>query len=134
MATSISRPVKKFTDIDLNFNAHPVTGDLITLKDEEAIKRAVRNLVLTMNFERPFHSEIGSPVKKLLFEPYDPILNSVLKQAIVDVITNFEPRVVSLDVDIVPSPDENELLVTISFLIVNTSRQITVNLILERSR
>ena len=64
---------RTFSDIDLNFIPHPVTGDIVKKYDESAIKAAIRNLVLTSNYERPFHSEIGSQLRNLLFVPMSPI-------------------------------------------------------------
>ena len=91
---------RQFTDLDLNFTPHPVTGDVGFKVDENAIKQAVKNLVLTQNFERPFHSEIGSSLRSLLFEPATPMTKEILRKTISDTITNFEPRVELIGVDI----------------------------------
>ena len=69
----MARNTRTFTDLDLNFFAHPVTKDVTTKIDEQAIKSSVRNLILTSNYEKPFHPEIGSPLKSLLFEPATPL-------------------------------------------------------------
>jgi phage baseplate assembly protein W len=89
---------------------------------------------MTANYERPFHSEIGSPIKKLLFEPVTPMLEVMLRRAIMDTIDNFEPRVQVLDVIVVVSEDEYEVSVTIEFQIVNTNQPLTLDLVLERTR
>jgi phage baseplate assembly protein W len=130
----MARNTRTFSDLDLNFTAHPVTKDITRKYDEEAIKAAVKNLVLTQNYERPFHSEIGSQIRGLLFEPATPMLNIMLKRAITDTITNFEPRVRLNDVLVRVSPDNNEVYVSINFTIVNTTRPVTVDLILTRTR
>ena len=125
---------RTFADLDLNFTMHPVTHDIVRKFDEEAIKASVKNLVLTQNYERPFHSEIGSQIRGLLFEPATPMLNVMLKRAITDTIINFEPRVKLNDVLVTVSPDNNEVYVSIQYMIVNTTRPQTVDLILTRTR
>jgi phage baseplate assembly protein W len=130
----MARNTRIFSDLDLNFTAHPVTKDISRRYDETAIKTSLKNLILTRNFERPFHSEIGSPINALLFEPASPMLNITLQRAIVDVVNNFEPRVDLLDVNVLSSPDENSLYVTITFKIVNTQQPLTLDLTLERTR
>jgi len=133
MATATKRQ-RTFSDLDLNFTAHPVTGDVARLYDENAIKRSVRNLLQTNNFERPFHSEIGSQIRALLFEPASPVLNTMLKRVIVDTITTFEPRVVVNSVTVSSNADNNSLNVTLIFTIVNTVNPVTMNVVLQRTR
>ena len=130
----MARNTRTFSDLDLNFTKHPVTKDVVRKFDEEAIKASVKNLVLTQNYERPFHSEIGSQIRGLLFEPATPLLNVMLKRAISDTIINFEPRVRLNEVLVAVSPDNNEVYVTINFTIVNTTRPVSVDLILTRTR
>jgi phage baseplate assembly protein W len=102
--------------------------------DENAVKASVKNLVLTQHFERPFHSNIGSPINSLLFDLASPLLTVTLKRAITDLINNHEPRVNLLDVIVNLSPDNNSVYVTIEFSILNTQRPITIDLVLERTR
>lgn len=130
----MARNTRIFSDLDFNFTAHPVTGDVVRRYDEDAVKAALKNLILTRNFERPFHSEIGSPIRALLFEPATPMLGVVLKQAIIDVINNFEPRVNLIDVYTDVDSDSNSIDVSIQFKIVNTERPLTLDLTLERTR
>lgn len=130
----MSKNSRTFTDIDLNFTAHPVTGDVTKRIDVEAIKTAVKNLVLTSNYERPFHPEIGSQVRGLLFEPASPVTSRLIEKAISQAILNFEPRAQLLGVQSKFSPDNNSVYVTIQFAIVNTSAVQTVNFTLERTR
>ena len=126
--------LQRFKDIDLTFEPHPSTGDLTVLRDDFAIKNAVKNLVLTRHYERPFHSEIGSNVNKMLFENANPGIVSLLRQEISDVINNFEPRVDIQDIQILFSPDFNAIKVTIVFVIRNTTRPLTVQFTLNRTR
>ena len=130
----MARNTRTFTDLDLNFLAHPVTKDVTTKTDEQAIKASVRNLILTSNYEKPFHPEIGSPIKSLMFEPATPILPVLIEKAIHQTIDNYEPRVNLTKVTANLSPDTNSIYVTIEFVIVNTSVPQIVNLILNRTR
>lgn len=125
---------RQFADLDLNFTPHPVTGDVGFKKDVNAVKQAVKNLVLTQNFERPFHSEIGSSLRSLLFEPATPMTKEILRKTISDTITNFEPRVELIDVEIRYKLDDTAVDVRVIFKIVNTFTPIDVNLTLERTR
>ena len=130
----MARNTRTFSDLDLNFTAHPVTKDVSRRYDENSVKTALRNLILTRNYERPFHSEIGSPIRSLMFEPATPMLGVMLRKAIFDVVNNFEPRVVLTEVDINVSDENNAVYITIEFKIVNTERPLTLDLTLERTR
>ena len=130
----MARNTRIFSDIDLNFTKHPVTGDITRRYDENAIKASIKNLLLTRNFERPFHSEIGSPIRALMFELPGPMFDVMLQRAIIDVINNFEPRVEIIDVRVNDASDDNAVYVTLEFKIVNTERPITLDLALERTR
>lgn len=123
-----------FSDIDLNFTPHPVTGDISMRYDDNAIKQALKNLIMTRNYERPFHSDLGSPIRNLMFEPFNPMTAHMVKRAIIDLISNYEPRVRLLGVDVIVSEDNNALYVTVQFRIVNTERPLTLDVILERTR
>lgn len=128
------RNTRQFIDLDLNFIAHPVSGDISKKYDEYAIKQSVKNLILTNHYERPFHPEIGSQITGLLFEVWTPMLQSVLRQTIINTITNFEPRVQLIDVIVYPKPDENSIDVSITFKIVNTETPVTLDITLNRTR
>jgi phage baseplate assembly protein W len=125
---------RTFTDLDLNFLAHPVTKDVTIKTNEQAVKSSIRNLILTSNYERPFHPEIGSQINSLLFEPATPMLPIMLKKAIEFTIYNFEPRVSLTGVNVILSEDENSLDVNIEFVIINTSTPVGLALILYRTR
>lgn len=125
---------RTFSDLDLNFTKNPVTHDVTRRYDEDAVKNALKNLILTGNYERPFHSEIGSPIRKLLFEPATPLLGAMLKRTITDVINTFEPRVNINDIICVVSDDEHTIDVSIEFTILNTTAPITLDLTLQRTR
>jgi len=130
----MARATRTYTDVDFNFLFHPKTKDVSVRSDEEAVKQSIRNLIMTRNYERPFRSEIGSQVNTLLFEPASPLLSAMIERTIGDVINNFEPRAVLMDVSVDLSPENNSLYVVITFKIRNTEAPIQVNLILERTR
>lgn len=130
----MARNTRIFSDIDLNFTPHPVFGDLTLRYDENAIKQAIKNLLQIRHFEKPFHSEIGSPLRELLFEPISPLTALMARRTIIDLIANFEPRVELLDVEVIASDENNSLYVNVTFKIVNTDRPITLDFVLERTR
>lgn len=133
MATIYTK-TRSFSDLDLSFTANPSTGDVYRLYDENAIKRSVRNLLLTNNYERKFHSEIGCQLRALLFEPASPILNTLIKRVITNTITEFEPRVRITDIRVNTELDINAVYVTLEFVIINTNNLITLDVVLERTR
>lgn len=130
----MARQEKIFSDIDFSFSKHPVTGDIFAKYNEQAVKNSIKNLILTRHYERPFRSQIGSNVNNLLFELASPALAAVLKQEIINLIRNFEPRVGDLDVSVTFSYDNNYAYVTIIFTIVGTIQPITVEFTLDRTR
>lgn len=125
---------RTFTDLDLNFIANPVTGDISRKYDENAIKQSIKNLVMTNHYEKPFHPEIGSQVYSLLFEPFGPMLKSMLERSIFNTITNFEPRAQLIEVEVTLNPDNNSVYCQITFRIINTQRPLTVDITLTRTR
>lgn len=115
---AIERISRAFKDINLSFNAHPVTKDITVLKNENAIKRSVRNIVNTIPRERFFNPELGSDVRSSLFNFVDYGTSSVIQKQIQIAIENFEPRVDNLQVNVFPRPDSNEFEVNILFDII----------------
>tara|TARA_Y100000114_G_scaffold69435_1_gene63575 strand:+ start:212 stop:637 length:426 start_codon:yes stop_codon:yes gene_type:complete len=106
-----------YSDLNLNFNKNPATKDIAKLKDVEAVKRSVRNLILTNRFERPFHPEIGSDIRALLFENMTPTIQTLLTDRIKDVLDTYEPRAVLNDVIVSGDMDLNQYGVTIKFYV-----------------
>jgi hypothetical protein len=109
---------KAFKDISLSFEPHPVTKDLQVLKNENAIRRSVRNIVETIPTERYFNSLLGSDVRSSLFEFVDYGTASTIQDQIEVAVTNFEERVENLVVEVEPRPDENTFNVTVIFDII----------------
>lgn len=128
------RSTRLFSDLNLNFTKNPATKDIARLTDIDAVKRSVRNLVLTNRFERPFHPEIGSSVRDLLFENVSPLAAVLLKDRIAEVITNYEPRAGLVDVNVNDRSDNNEYVVTISFYVLNSPEPTDVTVYLQRLR
>ena len=116
---AVKRISRAFKDINLSFEPHPVTKDLTVLRNENAIKRSVRNIVQTIPTERFFNSILGSDVRNLLFDNYvDFGTASVIEDQIRIAIQNFEPRVDNLQVNVNPRPDQNEFTVNVLFDII----------------
>ena len=120
----ISRNVRQYRDLDLFFSKKQGSGDVNKITDIEAVKRSVRNLVLTNFYEKPFHPEIGSGIRDILFENMSPITASVLAKKVEDVIENFEPRARLVGVRALPNLDRNEYEITIEFFVVNTPTEL----------
>ena len=115
---AIQRISRTFKDISLSFSPHPVTKDLPILKNENAIVRSVRNLVQTIPTERFFNSNLGSDVQDSLFGFVDYGTASLIEDQIVTVVTNFEPRVENVEVDVEPQHDNNSFGVIVRFDVV----------------
>ena len=130
-----ARSSRLYKDISLSFERNLATQDIIQKTDIEAVKQSVRNLILTNHYERPFHPEIGSSVRSILFEPINPITASTLTRLIGEVIANFEPRARLVGVDARPNFDDNAYEVTISFYVINIPGElVNLDVMLERSR
>lgn len=134
--STASTVARKYTyaDLDLSFSPNPMTGDINPVKDIEAIKRSVQNLILTNYQERPFQPEIGSGVRGLLFELADPITTHSIEQAIRRTIKNFEPRVAVIGVQVFDDVDNNTYNVTIAFQLIASEKVGNISIILERLR
>ena len=113
------RVAQKYTDLDLFFGRKSSNSDVQDLTNIKAVKRSVRNLILTNHYEKPFHPEIGSGVRDMLFENMTPITAHILARKIEDVILNFEPRVKLVGVRAQPDLDRNLYEVTIEFYVIN---------------
>ena len=130
----LSTNTRRWSDLDLDFIKHPTTKDIVKKTDVEAVKRAVRNLILTNRFERPFHPEIDGGVTRLLFELATPSTKLEIENAIRVVIRNFEPRAEVIDVFVGGDIDKNGFDVTLTFRVINHPEPVTIELFLERLR
>ena len=112
------RVSKSFKDLSMSFKFNPLSGDLISLKNENAIARAVRNIVLTTPGEKYFDPDFGSSVSEILFENVDDITAVSIQDEIRNCLGNYEPRVELIDVFVDPNFDENQFDVTITYRII----------------
>ena len=114
----VERISKEFKDLSMSFEVNPINDDLIGVKNDTAISRSIRNLVLTTPGERFFNEDLGSKVSEILFDVVDEISASVIRDEIESTIIRFEPRVKLEDVKIEPDYDNNEFNVTIKYNII----------------
>lgn len=133
MAT-IKRKVKTFRDVDLTFALNPLSKDVAFKYDDDSIKASIKNLLLTMNYERPFHPEIGSPIYGLLFELATPITAKVIETIVTQTLEAFEPRAQLNYVYVRAQPDQNAYDVTVNFSIINYYEPFEVKVLLQRLR
>ena len=131
---SSKRSTRQFKDIDLDFGRNIVTNDVNKLTDVEAVKRSVRNLVLTNHYERPFHPELGCGIRGLLFENLTPIVAIQLERKVEEVINNWEPRALINDISARPDMDRNAYELVVNFYVVGATEPVTVSTFLERLR
>ena len=132
---SITRNVRQYTDLDLFFGKKSSNSDVNEVVDVQAVKRSIRNLVLLNHYEKPFHPEIASGVRDMLFELITPITATILARKIEDVIQNFEPRARLVSVTALPNLDRNSYEVSIEFYVVNQPTELVdLSILLERVR
>jgi phage baseplate assembly protein W len=125
---------KGYRDLDLALKIHPIRKDLNILKDDNAIKNAVRNLLISNAFERPFQPQLGANLRGLLFEPADAITKIAIKENVSNVIKDYEPRVKLLSVAIKDLSDQNAYRLTVKFLIKEYDTNESVEILLRRLR
>lgn len=125
---------RTFSDLDLNFTKHPITKDVARKTGNNAIIGALKNLILTNYYERPFNPKFGSNVRGLLFEPLDPLTGAILQKEIKILIENYEPRVSVRDIQVVADFDRNSYQITITFFTVNSTAPLRTVLFLNRLR
>jgi len=138
MASGAQNPLLReivFSDVNVTFTPHPVTGKLPVLKNADAVKRAVRNLILTNFGERPYDPLYGGNVRALLFENTDdPLLSDRIRRDITRAINQYEERAKVLQVDVVLRPDSNQLVIKVQFQIVNQRFPVDLEVAIERVR
>ena len=129
-----TRSAKIFKDLNLGFQQNTATKDIQKITDVEAVKRSVRNLINTNHYEKPFHPEIGSNLRAMLFELMTPQMNHVISKQIENLINNYEPRCNLVQVFTQPRLDRNGYSVQISFRVQNHPDEVIVESFLERLR
>ena len=132
---NLDRDAQVYKDLDLFFGKKNTSKDISKVNGIQAIKRSVRNLILTNIYEKPFHPEIGSGIRGLLFEPLSPITAFVLSQKVEDVIENFEPRARLVGVRANPDLDRNAYEISVEFYVQNAPTELVdTTVLLERLR
>jgi phage baseplate assembly protein W len=124
-----------FKDLSVTFKKHPVTDDLIAVKDNAAIVQSISNLLLTKKGERPFQPDLGSDLTKTLFEPLDYASSGLVRSEVIRVLRRYEPRIRVDSVRCVPEYMNNGYQVELSYTIVGRDdAPVTVEFFLERTR
>ena len=123
-----------FSDFTLNLTPHPVSRDFVIETNEYAVKRAVKNLIFTEFYERPYNPLLGSNVKKSFFEPFTNVTASDIEYSIREILNNYEPRIELLEIKTGDDRERNGLNITITFRINNQVRPVMLDLFIERVR
>ena len=126
---------RAFKDINLSFKRHPVTNDVMTIRDEDAIKRSVRNIIFTILGEKPFVPQFGSVINESLFDLNTSLQEIQIKDEINSSLLNYEPRISNIEVTVTVAPDSNEMNCTIQYDIIGlTAPTQEVDVILQPAR
>ena len=128
------RSSRIYQDLNLDFQINSATKDIQKITDIEAVKRSVRNLINLNHYEKPFHPEIGSNLRAMLFENMTPQMNQLISRQIEELIQNYEPRARLVQARTIPLFDRNAYAVTINFQVVNSPEPVVVEQLLERLR
>lgn len=125
---------KTYKDLDLDFTANPITGDLVTVADSVSVKRGIKNILLTQNTERLFQPEVGSGIKNLLFEQMSDLTASILEDEVRSAIEAWEGRAEVLEIIVTPEEENNRYRVAVTFRIINQIEEQTLEVFLQRER
>ena len=127
--------VLSFKDLSVTFKKHPVTNDLVTVKDNAAVSQSIKSLLLTRRGERPFQPDLGSGLQDLLFEPMDYGTSALIKKEITETLNRYEPRVIITNLNCFPDFDNNGYEVELEYLIRGREdRPVGIDIFLERTR
>ena len=125
---------KIYEDLDLDFTPHPVTGDIVQVKDSNSVKRGIKNILLTENQERLFQPEIGSGLKNLLFEQMSDLTTQILEDEVRSAVEAWEGRAEILEIVVTPEEELNRYRVAVTFRIINTLEEQQLEVFLQRER
>ena len=135
LTNNSDRSTRVYSDLDLFFGKKSSNSDIQTVTDIQAVKRSIRNLILLNHYEKPFHPEIASGVRDMLFELMTPVTAQILARKVEDVINNYEPRARLVGVTAIPNLDRNAYEVSIEFYVVNQPTELVdLSIMLERLR
>lgn len=123
-----------YTDLDLDLNKHPNTGDITRKTDVEAIKQSIKNILLTNKFEKPFNPDYGVGIRNMLFDTFTPAWDSLVSRVIIEQLTLYEKRIELEDVEILTEPDSYEAVITLTFYVKGLPDAYKFNYRLERVR
>ena len=123
-----------YSDFLADLTPHPVVKDIVRYTNEAAVNRSIRNLIQTDKGERPYQPEIGSNIRQLLFEPMTASTGNLIRKFVQDTITNFEPRVKVLNVEVLAYEERNAYVVTITYIIINKQDPVQLTVTLDRVR
>ena len=127
--------VSTFKDLSITFKKHPVTDDLVTVKDKAAVSQSIKGLLLTRKGERPFQPDLGSGLQELLFEPMDYGTSALIKKEITETLTKYEPRIIITSLICIPEFDNNGFNVELEYSIRGREdRPVAIDIFLERTR
>ena len=127
--------VSTFKDLSITFKKHPVTNDLVTVKDKAAVSQSIKGLLLTRKGERPFQPDLGSGLQELLFEPMDYGTSALIKKEITETLTKYEPRIIITSLICIPEFDNNGFNVELEYSIRGREdRPVAIDIFLERTR
>jgi len=130
----MDRDSQSYSDFLTDLNPHPVSGDIVKYTNENSVIRSIRNLLLTDRFERLYQPDIGTDIRKMLFEPMDDATAQNISVFTQQTITQFEPRAKILSIDVVPDPDNNRYIVSLVLIVINKQDPISFNITLDRIR
>lgn len=128
------RKLTVYSDFRKDLLKNPLTNDIVSRLNEDAVKEALKNLILTNKGERLFQPYLGSDVQKSLFDNMTPATVKMIEENVRATINNFEPRVTVINVEVVADPDNYKVQINISFYVRNVQEPVTVSIFLERVR
>jgi phage baseplate assembly protein W len=136
MATTGAKTKKKeiYSDVDLGFFAHPITGNVSRKVNRDAVRQSVKSLILTDYYDRPFKPNIGCGIRYYLFELFTPAVKQQMESAIRETIANHEPRADVVSVLVEEKQDMHALVISVAFMILNDPNPVVLDVILERVR
>ena len=123
---------RAFADVLMSFKRNPFTDDASIVRNDNAIKQAIKNLILTTPGEKPFQPTVGSKVMDMLFEPLDPFTADAVRDEIINTVNQYEPRVELTKVDVTAIPEGNKLNITLEYRIVGLPIVETIEFVLQR--
>lgn len=132
--SQLEKKIDTYSDFSNNFQKHPLTNELIVIKNEEAVRQAFKNLILTNIGERFFNPFFGSDIRKSLFENFTPFLIEDIKRYIFLSVSQFEPRISIINITVLDDSDRNEYSINVVFTVANRPEPVNVTLFLKKVR